>query len=123
MFIINKNNKHNKQNNTSLQSLADSTLNNNFVSSKMCSILLIISFGFIIQSSMDVMVDGASRQPNIRDHLHCKMEFLEQWEEVMQTADPYSVVEAYYVSIIIIFTSKLIILYIETNRKPYLIQE
>lgn len=44
------------------------------------------------------MVDAASRQPNFRDHTHCKMEYHEQWEDVMQTADPYAVVESYYVS-------------------------
>lgn len=42
--------------------------------------------------------EADSRHPNIRDHLHCKTEYSEQWEEVMQTADPYAVVEAYYVS-------------------------
>lgn len=45
-----------------------------------------------------VFVESASRQPNQRDHLHCKMEYFNEWEEMMQTADPNAVVEAYHVS-------------------------
>lgn len=54
---------------------------------------------------LSVAVDGASRQPNNRDHLHCKMEYISEWEEVMQTADPYAIVESYYVSGVV-FASK-----------------
>ncbi|KAH9415985.1 uncharacterized protein LOC113798348 [Dermatophagoides pteronyssinus] len=43
-----------------------------------------------------VMVESASRQPNQRDHLHCKMEYFNEWEEMMQTADPYAVVESFH---------------------------
>lgn len=50
----------------------------------------------IVIASFAALAHGASRQPNVRDHLHCKMEYLEQWEEVMQTADPYALVESYY---------------------------
>ncbi len=62
-----------------------------------CLVLALI-FGFIFGSFL-AGTDGASRQPNSRDHIHCKMEYHEQWEDVMQTADPYAVVESYYVSI------------------------
>ncbi|KAH9394094.1 hypothetical protein TYRP_021226 [Tyrophagus putrescentiae] len=59
-----------------------------------CLVLALI-FGFIFGSFL-AGTDGASRQPNSRDHIHCKMEYHEQWEDVMQTADPYAVVESYY---------------------------
>ncbi|KAH9528218.1 uncharacterized protein LOC124494523 [Dermatophagoides farinae] len=42
------------------------------------------------------LAQSASRQPNQRDHLHCKMEYFNEWEEMMQTADPYAVVESFY---------------------------
>ena len=61
-----------------------------------CLVVALI-FGFIFGSFI-AGTDGASRQPNSRDHIHCKMEYHEQWEDVMQTADPYAVVESYYVS-------------------------
>lgn len=57
---------------------------------------------FVLILTIGDEVNAASRQPNVRDHLHCKLEYMEQWEEVMQTADPYAVVEAYYVSSIIV---------------------
>lgn len=59
-------------------------------------------YHFLVLALMFLFIagtDGASRQPNSRDHIHCKMEYHEQWEDVMQTADPYAVVESYYVSV------------------------
>ena len=60
----------------------------------LCSLLI----GLVVTLSGGV--EGASRQANVRDHLHCKMEYLEEWEDVLQTADPYAVVESYYVSLL-----------------------
>ena len=54
-----------------------------------------------------VMVESASRQPNQRDHLHCKMEYFNEWEEMMQTADPYAVVESFHVSKIKTLTNQI----------------
>lgn len=54
---------------------------------------------FVLLGTLLVVgIDAASRQPNVRDHIHCKMEFATEWEDMMQTADPYAVVESYFVS-------------------------
>ncbi|UXI20596.1 chitin binding peritrophin-A [Sarcoptes scabiei] len=57
-----------------------------------CFVLKLI----LLVTLISLTIDAASRQPNSRDHLHCRMEFHDQWEEVMQTADPYAIVEAYH---------------------------